>query len=250
MSLTLSVAPNPLDDGEAFQHRRQRRSLAFVAANLTYPARQQIETFIANGFATRYNAHITSFMPMLFALEFNGVKAAAGARCSATDSTNHALFIEQYLDSTIEGELLRHGISTQRHEIVEVGNLFSCSPRYTLPLLLSLCFLFSQLGKKHVVFSATTQVKKLLQNSGVSLIFLAPANAKKLVSSHDDWGTYYDTAPQVIALALKEVTHQVMNSVLLRQYYQKAIGLITGSNFEQQLNDALVCYPKGASHVA
>ena len=88
MSLTLSVAPTPLDDGVAFQHRRQRTSLAFVAANLTYPARQQIETFIANGFATRYNAHITSFMPMLFALEFNGVKAAAGARCSATDSTN------------------------------------------------------------------------------------------------------------------------------------------------------------------
>lgn len=79
---------------------------------------------------------------------------------------------------------------------------------------------------------------------------MAPADARKLISSQDNWGTYYDTAPQVIALSLKEVTHQVVNSVLLRQYYQQAIGLITGSNFEQQLNDALACYPKGASHVA
>lgn len=250
MSLTLSVASNLSDDGDASQHRRLRTSLAFVTANVTHPARQQIETFITNGFATRYDARITSFMPTLFALEVNGIKAAVGARCGAIGSTKHVLFIEQYLVIAIESALQRHGIRAQRHEIVEVGNLFSSSSRYTLPLLLSLFFLFSQLGKKHLVFSATSQVKQLLQGAGISLTSLAQADAKKLVSNHDDWGSYYDTAPQVVTLSLREVTHHVMRSATLRKYYQQAVGLIAGSDSEQQLSGTLVCQQKGASHVA
>ncbi|MDO6540590.1 thermostable hemolysin [Alteromonas stellipolaris] len=250
MSLTFSVAPNLSDDVDTSQHIKLRTSLAFVAANVTHSARQQIETFISNGFATRYNARITSFMPMLFALEVNGIKAAVGARCGATGSMNHVLFIEQYLVMTIESALQHHGISAKRHEIVEVGNLFSSSSRYTLPLLLSLCFLFSQLGKKHLVFSATKQLKQLLQGAGISLTALADADAKKLVSNHDDWGAYYDTAPQVMALSLRNVTHHVMRSAPLRKYYLQAIGLVAASDSEQQLSDTLVCEHKGASHVA
>ncbi|WOI38934.1 thermostable hemolysin [Alteromonas sp. CI.11.F.A3] len=250
MSLNLSVAPNLSNDGFTSQQRRLHSPLTFVAANVTHSARQSIETFITNGFAARYNARITSFMPMLFALEVNGIKAAVGARCGATGSMNHVLFIEQYLVITIESVLLHHGISAKRHEIVEVGNLFSSSSRYTLTLLLSLCFLFSQVGKKHLVFSATKQLKELLQGAGISLTALANADAKKLESNHDDWGTYYDTAPQVMTLSLRNVTHHVMRSAPLRKYYLQAIGLIAGSDNEQQLSDTLVCNQKGASHVA
>ena len=250
MSLTLSVAPNSRDDKTTRQHEKRCPSLAFITASLTHPARHNIETFIANGFATRYDAHISSFMPMLFALEVNGIKAAVGTRCCATHNTHHALFIEQYLDIPIEVALEAHEIFVQRGDIVEVGNLFSSSSRYTLPLLLSLFFLFSQVGKKYLVFSATTQVQQLLQGAGISLTTLAHADVNKLAADRDDWGSYYDTAPQVMALSLQEVTHHVMRSSSLRQYYQQAVGLIASTDAEHHLRRALAYPQTGASHVA
>lgn len=231
---------------------RRGSSLSLIAADTSHLARKQIETFIANGFATHYGAALSpsTFLPVLFALEVKGVKAAVGARFGVEDNTPAMLFIEQYLEHPVEVALANKGINVQRQHIVEVGNLFSSSSRYTLPLLLSLFFMLKQCGSEYLVFSATTQLKQLLQGAGIELISLACADASKLAPSANNWGTYYDTAPEVVAISLKSVTHHVTHSASLNSYYQQAIGLISENATALSTNAYLSCLSKETSHVA
>lgn len=229
MSHVLPSAAALFFNQRATRHLQNRSELSLITATQKHSARGRIETFIANGFATRYDAHITSFMPVLFALETGGVKAAVGARLGAQNNQHCPLFVEQYLSTSIEAVLAQQSIEVERAQIAEVGNLFSSASRYTLPLLFSLFFMLKQCGSKYLVFSATSYLKLLLCRAGLELIPLAQADMSKLSTSNDDWGTYYDTAPEVTALSLEKVTRHTAHCPKLNAHYQYAIGLITKS---------------------
>lgn len=226
MSQVLPSAAALLFNQSATQNLQNKPELSLIAATQKHSARRRIETFIANGFATRYDAHITSFMPVLFALETSGVKAAVGTRLGAQNKQHYPFFIEQYLSTSIEAVLAQQFIKVDRAQIAEVGNLFSSASRYTLPLLFSLFFMLKQCGSKYLVFSATSQLKSLLCGAGLELIPLAQAEMSKLTTSNDDWGTYYETAPEVTALSLEQVTRHIAHYPKLNAHYQYAIGLI------------------------
>ncbi len=209
--------------------KQVRSSLSLITTDRQHPARRQVETFIANGFATHYNAHICSFMPVLIALEVNGVKAAVGARCAFESHATHPLFIEQYLTVPVEKALLEVGITVSRQEIAEVGNLFSSASRYTLPLLLSLFILLKNSGTEYLVFSATAKLQKMLDAAALPLVTLADADKAKLMSKGDNWGSYYETTPKVMSLSLRDVTRHVTANGPLHSYYQQAMALIASS---------------------
>ncbi|MBU3022026.1 thermostable hemolysin [Aestuariibacter sp. A3R04] len=214
-----------------------------LIAGEEHSKRKQIETFIANGFCTHYNATISQFMPLIFALEQNGIKAAVGVRYGIHREKEHPLFVEQYLTMPIENTLVQHGINTNRADIVEVGNLLSCSARYTIPLLLSLLICLKKLNVQYLIFTATSQLAQLLRGAGITLRSLGKADPARLTEHRETWGTYYDTAPEVMALSLDTTSRCIQSCASLNTHYQNAIRLISFTNFPQQLDGIAVLEP-------
>ena len=87
-------------------------------------ARQEAERFIANRFADKLEAKITSFMPTL--LVVRNKQHSIVAACGVRPGTEQRLFLETYLDEPIErtiGELTKqHSSCIARQDIVEIGN--------------------------------------------------------------------------------------------------------------------------------
>jgi hypothetical protein len=247
MSHVLASVPTQVASQQPAIVSKEKPALTFIAAKHGHNARRRIEAFIASGFKARYNARVTSFMPMLFALDAKGVKAAAGARFAAYDGQYNSLFIEQYLNTSVETALTLQGITVNRAHIAEVGNLFSSASRYTLPLLFALFFVLKRCGSKYLVFSATSQLTSLLMGAGIQLLPLVKADASKLKGNSDDWGTYYDTAPQVTALSLHHVTQHIIGCPELNAHYQRAIELISANVDALTQN---ICTKKETAYVA
>jgi hypothetical protein len=57
----------------------------------------------------------------------------------------------------------------------------------------------NQLGYEWVVFTATRELIGIFRKLGLSLLALAPADPSRLPEPADDWGSYYDSAPIVVA---------------------------------------------------
>lgn len=161
--------------------------------------RPQIELFIQQGFQKVYGAQISVTMPTLLAIKNGAFKAALGIR-----SANQALFIEQYLNSPIEHVLTTEGLSVAREHIVEIGHLYSNKSRFALPLLLTAGVSLFVNEYRCIAFCATSQVRQMLHTAGIAVIDIGEANKAK-VSSTDDWGSYYDTAPRVVAVSTLDI---------------------------------------------
>lgn len=176
---------------------RQSHTLAYGASNT--PAYAPIAKYIEQGFKHAYGANIKVSSPVLLAIQNENIKGALGLR-----NASCTLFSEQYLDTDIVTALSQQGIVTERSEIVEISSLYSDDQRMTVRLLTSLIVGLDQLGYRHVIFTATSRLFGLLVNFGLSPAVLCDADQSKLASSSDDWGSYYDTKPQVVAIDVNE----------------------------------------------
>jgi hypothetical protein len=198
-------------------------NFAIQVAGVEDKQRSEIEQFIKQGFFKSYQAKISVTMPHLFALCNGTYKAALGIR-----SGKHDLFIEQYLSGTIEQQNLFAKNSIDRKDIVEIGHLFSNTPRFTLPLFMITAVSLFYLNYKYLVFSGTEKVVNLIAKSGVNCSHLCDAHVSKIEMSTDEWGRYYDTKPKVIAVSLSDVialigqhpTYQTMFQSLDKQIAQ------------------------------
>ena len=190
--------------------------LSLVSACEVSPIRKSLETFISNGFATAFNADIHHFLPLLVGVKTTGIRAALGLR-----SATSPLFLEQYLDAPIERVLASHDVQISRQSLVEIGNLFSASSRYTLPLLLGVSAALYVNNIEYVVFSATQSLRALFLNNKLPLVHLADADPAKLSANADSWGSYYDTAPQVMALKLSHVVTLMLRDPNLLSLYSQ-----------------------------
>ena len=177
----------------------QQCSGDFILANQDGVKREQLQRFIQSGFARQYNANVREFMPQLIAVEAFGLKAVLGLR-----SAREPLFIEQYLDQPIEKYFTEHA-PLSRTEILEVGNLVSHNRLHTTRLFMLTAISAIDSGFRFLVFSATGNVAKLLSGYGVPLTLLKIADGKKLGDKQRNWGSYYQTDPQVMALNLADV---------------------------------------------
>lgn len=165
------------------------------------PRRCAVEQLIAAGFAQAYGAQISHFMPDLLAVSCRGEwQAALGIR----GGQNSQLFVEQYLDADICTVLAEAGLTCQRSDVVEIGNLYAANRQFTLLLFVVLAYALHQLGYRQLVCCATSQVQQLLSRHGLALTQLAAGDPARLGDAAASWGSYYQTHPQVCRLDLTQ----------------------------------------------
>lgn len=182
--------------------------------------RQRTEQFIAAQFASAHQARIHHFMPWLLALESNAqqIEAAFGLR----PGSETPLFLEQYLDQPIEQLVAREFKQpVDRFRLVEVGNLAVHHKAFGPSLMAGLATLLYQCQFEWMVFTATSQVRRLMMMLGFAPIPLCAADPSKLINNDEDWGNYYRNQPTVMVGSLKTAIAVVENHPRLRRIQQQ-----------------------------
>lgn len=175
------------------------RATAVVATHVEAgsPRRREVEAVIGKVFARRYGARVTSFAPNLLLLEREGIALAA---CGWRGAQTGALFLERYLDDPVEQAMARLARQrVERRRIVEVGNLAAEKSGGSLHVILALSSHLSRLGYEWVVFTATQELVGIFSRLGLPLLALAKADPARLGAEARAWGSYYDSAPIVVA---------------------------------------------------
>lgn len=151
-----------------------------------------VEDFITNTYADAYGAKIGVHYPVLMSVrdENGNILAALGFRYA----TNGPLFLEQYLSHAIE-EIL----DTPRSAIAEIGNLASSGGGASVFLFAALSAYLDGKGQSHAVITGTNFIEKRLRALGLKPTRLAAANPDLLLRKDENWGTYYNTNPHVLA---------------------------------------------------
>ncbi|MEX5746219.1 thermostable hemolysin [Massilia sp. X63] len=161
------------------------------------PGRAQLEAFIAAAFLKNYGARIAHFSDTLV-----GCRDADGSWTAALGYSLagvHPLFLEHYLDGPIETEIgARIGRPVARDEIVEVGNLAATHPGAARALIVGTTSLLHELGLRIVAFTATTSLLNSFGRLQLRPQVLAGADPARLPDGGAQWGSYYDTHPQVM----------------------------------------------------
>lgn len=178
--------------------------------------RKTIENHIAKGFNQAYQAEITEFMPLLVGLGRDKIEAALGVR-TGRDS----MFVETYFDTSLKQALAEKGFHCPRHRLAEIGNLYSGSSRYTMPLLLLTAMALFQQHISVLVFTATTKLQRMMEHGGLTLHYLTEANEAKLGEPKQNWGSYYETAPQVVAAKVADIIQLTLDNPKLRVGYEQ-----------------------------
>ena len=176
--------------------------------------RNTVEQFIKQGYQHAFNANIYQFMPLLLTLYKGKKQAALGIRtCKKSSSfATSPLFVEQYIQAPIEQQGVLKSENIKRHHIVEIGNLHSNSKLLTLQLFLLTAVALYVSRYKYMVFAGTEQVLNIHQSIGIKLHHICMAKQSNLLEGADNWGSYYQTAPQVVAVNLQQVMEVITQS--------------------------------------
>lgn len=166
----------------------------------SHPDRAEVESFIRNVFQHAYGANVTQFMPTLIALrdaEYR-LMAAFGMRDAASD----ILFLERYLDEPIEQLISAHmGVHIRRTAITEIGNLAVVNPRNAGVLISHVIQHSLDVGVEWCVATAHHSLQNGLIKGGRDVYPLHAVDANRLTPlERVQWGSYYEHAPQVIAV--------------------------------------------------
>ncbi|MAM69535.1 MAG: hypothetical protein CMP91_00135 [Gammaproteobacteria bacterium] len=212
----------------AFPEKNRRNSIItrllspapdFAFCHRAAERRLQAEAFISEQFRLRHAAEINEFFPhILGMLCFEKLSATAGLR----PANHHELFLEQYLDQSIEQLLSsQQDNCILRSEIAEIGNL-ACSQRGASHLLfLIFSSVLHQAGYRWIVFTATRELRNSLNRLGFDFSYLAEASVEVLdKASQKKWGRYYTTQPQVIAGSLEDAMDIIRTRPLFRRIHR------------------------------
>jgi len=192
----------------------------FISAAMEDPKRINLETFVQEGFAKKYQANVTNFMPLLLGIHAQRLRAVVGVR-----RATQPLFIEQYLPVPITNMLQKHGVWTQRHAIAELGNLYSQNQRFTLPLLMTVVMSLYLSEIQYLVFSGTDKIRQLLEKLKLKLTFLADADPSKL-QDQANWGNYYTSQPKVMFIDVAKA----VATALMQPELQALFGLVQANH--------------------
>jgi hypothetical protein len=161
-------------------------------------ARSELERFIAERFRIAYGAQVKHFCRQLL-----GMRDAAGAWQAAagfSPAADGALYLEHYLDRPVEAVISDAlGTRVPRGHIVEVGNLASAAKGFGCRFLPTLRGHLLEREFRWVVFTATRQVRAILEHLAFEACALAPAAPSRLPDGGVGWGTYYAHDPNVMA---------------------------------------------------
>lgn len=187
----------------------------FLVAGARNEGRDELEMFIKQGFKKSFDATVTTFLPILLGIKSQQLKAVVGVR-----GASQPLFIEQYLKMPVEQNLQQFGVFTSRHKIAELGNLYSQSRRYTLPLLMTVVMGLYLCDFSHLVFSGTEKVRMLLEVLKLDLTVMADANPNCLQGDVSQWGSYYQNKPKVLLLDINQAVTRALLQPELETLFQ------------------------------
>ena len=161
------------------------------------PQRALLEEFVRREFLAHFGARVRHFMPELLGLHdpAGAVRAVVGCRAAATER----LFLETYTHEPIEIALAQNGFFVPRERIVEIGGLACRNATAAIAIVRALVPHLLRAGFTWVVFTGADTVMNVFRYLGLAPQQLCPANPLLLGEARNDWGTYYDHEPHVMA---------------------------------------------------
>lgn len=206
-SHALSLSPSIFHAEIAYQARPYAAAKRYRAENVRVassnqhaPDRQEIEQFIHDVFAKTYGANVQQFMPTLVSLrdEHGQLVAAFGMR----KASEAPLFLERYLDKPVEALFSqRFNRTITRSQITEIGNLAVTNPRNAGVLIAHVIQHSLDIGVEWCVATAHHSLQNGLIKGGRDVFALQVADKNRLsLAEQATWGSYYDHAPQVVAV--------------------------------------------------
>ena len=175
--------------------------------------RQRLEQYIGERYNQAHQANVTRFMPVLLEMTIRDKTAAA---IGLTPGRIRPMFLEQYLEKPIEQQISAIAkLPIDRHRVIETGNLAVTRRGAGLLLFMILASSVARAGYQWMVFTATDEVKRLINALGIQLHYLTDARPERLESGSGDWGTYYQNNPQVMVGNLLEAVTAIQDSPAL-----------------------------------
>jgi len=172
------------------------------------PGRAEVEAFIQGIYAKRFGAVLRQFAPTLVGLSDaqHGLVAAAGYRPADAGP----LFLERYLSAPVDQLLLDpSGRQAKRQTIAEVGHLAAARAGEGRRLILLMGPHLAAQGFDWVVSTLTTELRHLFLRIGVTPLALGVADPSKLGDAAQNWGSYYEHHPVVLAGNLTQALQQL-----------------------------------------
>ena len=161
--------------------------------------RAELESFIHQVFAHAYGADIKHYLPQLLSLR--GKAGELLAVCGFRRGTDKPLFLEQYLGKPVEQAIQETlGVTVDREQLIEVGNLAIGNPRHSRSLLAAVS-LYLHTQTEWAVFTGTPSLCNGLAKLNLELFQLGVASIDSIpVEERGDWGSYYAERPVVMAI--------------------------------------------------
>lgn len=173
-----------------------RTIIAVDGVSATQPIFDRALQHIARSYLNTFSAD-TRIRPSRLAI----ATARSGEVVCATSIRCHeeTFFSQRYLDLPV-GELLsqRTGLKVRPNAILEVGALACSTPFAAYPTLQTVFRWGRERGISWGLFTATAEVRRLIQRVKITPHMLARAEASR-VENPEQWGNYYDHDPWVCA---------------------------------------------------
>ena len=173
--------------------------------DLFHPERKKVEEFLEANYLRAFGGKLHSHYPILMSVrnKEGEILAASGFRYA----DGERLFLENYLDSSVEDELQKRFGKISRNDVVEIGNLVSSDNDKARGVAFFLframaTYLKSQ-NKKIACATATLPLRRIFRLVNFKTETLAKASIE-MVDNPKDWGSYYENDPQVIAGLIDE----------------------------------------------
>lgn len=160
-------------------------------------AYDQVCQFVHDQYKLHFDCDLRHYMPShLVLFEEDRIMAVAGIRAANTES----LFLEQYLDESIEESILAkmHQVM-DRSKIVEVGGFAARDHLSALKLMLQLSRQLDEMGFEMLVCAANRPIQKCLKLSGFTWKILGEVRPERVDHSANHWGKYYQSRPSLLA---------------------------------------------------
>lgn len=180
-----------LRDGSLLKRINSRPSVISIFPSFT-KEREAVENFITAIYAQTYDAKIGVHYRTLMSVqdEQGKILAALGFR----NASEEPLFLEQYLAHPIN-EIL----DKPRSSITEIGNLASAGGGASHFLFAALSAYLHDKKQSHAVITGTKYIEGRLRTLGLKPTLLAKADPSLLLHNGENWGSYYNTDPYVMA---------------------------------------------------
>lgn len=158
----------------------------------------EAKLFIQDIYQKHYKAKIKVTYPSIMAIldKNNNILSAVGIRVADSQK----LFLEQYLDDEIEDILCdKYKKIITRNQIVEIGSLASSGNGMSKFLFVALAAYLRKKGYLYTVMTGTYNLRNSFKKLNLKPIIICEADENKLINKSDDWGSYYNTKPKVMA---------------------------------------------------